>query len=123
MRGSSVSKHADTAKLQLQKLRRRSIDMTDEGTKELLSTMPINIKPNTTIGRLSGVSLAASSAGTSPRSSFTLSKSKTMALRACMDLWDHELVGDSKDLKEATRRLIIQKISKLKQGNVLSFPK
>ena len=48
---------------------------------------------------------------------------KTMALRACMDLWDHELVGDSKDLKEATRRLIIQKISKLKQGNVLSFPK
>ena len=48
---------------------------------------------------------------------------KTMALRACMDLWDHELVGDSKDLKEATRRLIIQKISKLKNGNVLSFPK
>ena len=46
---------------------------------------------------------------------------KTMALRACMDLWDHELVGDSKDLKEATRRLIIQKISKLKNGNVLSF--
>ena len=34
---------------------------------------------------------------------------KTMALRACMDLWDHELVGDSKDLREATRRLIIQK--------------
>ena len=48
---------------------------------------------------------------------------KTMALRACMDLWDHELVGDSKDLQEATRRLIIQKISKLKNGNVLSFPK
>ena len=48
---------------------------------------------------------------------------KTMALRACMDLWDHELVGDSKDLKEATRRLIVQKISKLKNGNVLSFPK
>ncbi len=48
---------------------------------------------------------------------------KTMALRACMDLWDHELVGDSKDLREATRRLIIQKISKLKNGNVLSFPK
>jgi len=48
---------------------------------------------------------------------------KTMALRACMDLWDHELVGDSKDLKEATRRLIIQKISKLKNGNVISFPK
>ena len=48
---------------------------------------------------------------------------KTMALRACMDLWDHELVGDSKDLQEATRRLIIQKISKLKDGNVLSFPK
>ena len=46
-----------------------------------------------------------------------------MALRACMDLWDHELVGDSKDLREATRRLIIQKISKLKNGNVLSFPK
>jgi len=48
---------------------------------------------------------------------------KTMALRACMDLWDHELMGDSKDLREATRRLIIQKISKLKNGNVLSFPK
>ena len=48
---------------------------------------------------------------------------KTMALRACMDLWDHELVGDSKDLREATRRLIIQKISKLKNGNVLSFPR
>ena len=48
---------------------------------------------------------------------------KTMAFRACMDLWDHELVGDSKDLREATRRLIIQKISKLKNGNVLSFPK
>ena len=48
---------------------------------------------------------------------------KTMALRACMDLWDHELVGDSKDLREATRRLIIQKISKLKNGNVISFPK
>ena len=48
---------------------------------------------------------------------------KTMALRACIDLWDHELVGDSKDLREATRRLIIQKISKLKNGNVLSFPK
>ena len=48
---------------------------------------------------------------------------KTMALRPCMDLWDHELVGDSKDLKEATRRLIIQKISKLKNGNVISFPK
>ena len=54
---------------------------------------------------------------------FKNKKHKTMALRACMDLWDHELVGDSKDLKEATRRLIIQKISKLKQGNVLSFPK
>ena len=48
---------------------------------------------------------------------------KTMALRACMDLWDHELVGDSVCLQEATRRLIIQKISKLKNGNVLSFPK
>ena len=48
---------------------------------------------------------------------------KTMALRACADLWDHELVGDSKGLQEATRRLIIQKISKLKNGNVLSFPK
>ena len=54
---------------------------------------------------------------------FESKKHKTMALRACMDLWDHELVNDSKDLKEATRRLIIQKISKLKQGNVLSFPK
>ena len=48
---------------------------------------------------------------------------KTMALRACADLWDHELVGDSVGLQEATRRLIIQKISKLKNGNVLSFPK
>ena len=48
---------------------------------------------------------------------------KTMALRACADLWDHELVGDSAGLQEATRRLIIQKISKLKNGNVLSFPK
>ena len=34
---------------------------------------------------------------------------KVEALRACADLWDHELVGDSKDLQEATRRLIIQK--------------
>ena len=48
---------------------------------------------------------------------------KTMALKACADLWDHELVGDSVGLQEATRRLIIQKISKLKNGNVLSFPK
>ena len=48
---------------------------------------------------------------------------KTMALKACADLWDHELVGDPVGLQEATRRLIIQKISKLKNGNVLSFPK
>jgi len=48
---------------------------------------------------------------------------KVEALRACADLWDHELVGDSKHLQEATRRLIIQKLSKLKQGNVLSFPR
>ena len=54
---------------------------------------------------------------------FKDNKHKTMALRACADLWDHELVGDSKDLQEATRRLIIQKISKLRDGNVLSFPK
>ena len=48
---------------------------------------------------------------------------KTMAVRACMDLWDHELVNDQKDLKEATRRVIIQKIRKLKQGNVIRLPK
>ena len=39
------------------------------------------------------------------------------------DIWGHELVGDTKDLQEATRRLIIQKMSKLKNGNVLSFPR
>ena len=54
---------------------------------------------------------------------FSNNKEKVEALRACADLWDHELVNDSKDLREATRRLIIQKISKLKEGNVLSFPK
>jgi|TARA_B100000035_G_scaffold241682_1_gene210127 hypothetical protein len=54
---------------------------------------------------------------------FNNNKEKVEALRACADLWDHELVNDSKDLREATRRLIIQKISKLKEGNVLSFPK
>jgi len=48
---------------------------------------------------------------------------KVEALRACADLWDHELVNDTKDLQEATRRLIIQKLSKLKNGNVLSFPR
>ena len=50
-------------------------------------------------------------------------KHKVEALRACADLWDHELVGDTKDLQEATRRLIVQKLSKLKDGNVLSFPR
>ena len=54
---------------------------------------------------------------------FNNNKEKVEALRACADLWDHELVNDSKNLREATRRLIIQKISKLKEGNVLSFPK
>ena len=54
---------------------------------------------------------------------FNNNKEKVEALRACADLWDHELVGDSKSLQEATRRLIIQKLSKLKQGNVLSFPR
>jgi hypothetical protein len=54
---------------------------------------------------------------------FNNKKEKVEALRACADLWDHELVNDTKDLREATRRLIIQKISKLKEGNVLSFPK
>ena len=53
---------------------------------------------------------------------FNNNKEKVEALRACADLWDHELVNDSKDLREATRRLIIQKISKLKEGNVLSYP-
>ena len=46
---------------------------------------------------------------------------KTMALRACADLWDHELVGDSKGLQEATRRLIIQKISKISTRNDLYY--
>lgn len=50
-------------------------------------------------------------------------KQKVEALRACADIWGHELVSDTKDLQEATRRLIIQKMSKLKNGNVLSFPR
>ena len=54
---------------------------------------------------------------------FKNKKHKVEALRACADLWDHELVGDTKDLQEATRRLIVQKLSKLKNGNVLSFPR
>ena len=54
---------------------------------------------------------------------FKNNKEKIEALRACSDLWDHELVGDTKDLQEATRRLIIQKLGKLKDGNVLSFPR
>jgi hypothetical protein len=57
------------------------------------------------------------------RSFFKNNFEKVEALRACADLWDHELVGDTKDLQEATRRLIIQKLSKLKNGNVLSFPR
>ena len=40
---------------------------------------------------------------------FKNKKHKVEALRACADLWDHELVGDTKDLQEATRRLIVQK--------------
>ena len=56
------------------------------------------------------------------QSYFKNNNEKVEALRACADLWDHELVGDTKDLQEATRRLIIQKLSKLKNGNVLSFP-
>ena len=54
---------------------------------------------------------------------FKNNSEKVEALRACADLWDHELVNDTKDLQEATRRLIIQKLSKLKNGNVLSFPR
>ena len=54
---------------------------------------------------------------------FKNNNEKVEALRACADLWDHELVNDTKDLQEATRRLIIQKLSKLKNGNVLSFPR
>jgi hypothetical protein len=54
---------------------------------------------------------------------FKNNNEKVEALRACADLWDHELVGDTKDLQEATRRMIIQKLSKLKNGNVLSFPR
>ena len=57
------------------------------------------------------------------RSFFKSNSEKVEALRACADLWDHELVGDTKDLQEATRRMIIQKLSKLKNGNVLSFPR
>lgn len=57
------------------------------------------------------------------KSYFKSNNEKVEALRACADLWDHELVGDTKDLQEATRRLIIQKLSKLKNGNVLSFPR
>ena len=57
------------------------------------------------------------------KSYFKNNNEKVVALRACADLWDHELVGDTKDLQEATRRLIIQKLSKLKNGNVLSFPR
>jgi len=54
---------------------------------------------------------------------FKNNSEKVEALRACADLWDHELVNDTKNLQEATRRLIIQKLSKLKNGNVLSFPR
>ena len=54
---------------------------------------------------------------------FKNNNEKVEALRACADLWDHELVNDTKDLQEATRRMIIQKLSKLKNGNVLSFPR
>ena len=54
---------------------------------------------------------------------FKNNSEKVEALRACADLWDHELVNDTKDLQEATRRMIIQKLSKLKNGNVLSFPR
>lgn len=57
------------------------------------------------------------------KSYFKNNNEKVEALRACADLWDHELVNDTKDLQEATRRLIIQKLSKLKNGNVLSFPR
>jgi hypothetical protein len=57
------------------------------------------------------------------QSYFKNNNEKVEALRACADLWDHELVGDTKDLQEATRRMIIQKLSKLKNGNVLSFPR
>ena len=57
------------------------------------------------------------------KSYFKNNNEKVEALRACADLWDHELVDDTKDLQEATRRLIIQKLSKLKNGNVLSFPR
>jgi len=54
---------------------------------------------------------------------FKNKKEKVEALRACADLWDHELVGDTKHLQEATRRLIVQKMSKFKENNVLSFPR
>ena len=57
------------------------------------------------------------------KSYFKNNNEKVEALRACADLWDHELVNDTKDLQEATRRMIIQKLSKLKNGNVLSFPR
>jgi hypothetical protein len=35
---------------------------------------------------------------------------KVEALRACADLWDHELVGDTKDLQEATSTFDYSKI-------------
>lgn len=54
---------------------------------------------------------------------FKSNDQKVDALRACVDLWDHELVEDSKDVKDATHRLILQKLCKLRKGNVLAFPK
>ena len=36
-------------------------------------------------------------------------KEKVEALRACIDIWKHELVNDSPEVAEATRRLVYQK--------------
>ena len=49
-------------------------------------------------------------------------KEKVEALRACIDIWKHELVADSPEVAEATRRLVYQKLSRLKDRNVLAFP-
>ena len=53
---------------------------------------------------------------------FNNKKEKLAALRACTDIWKHELVNDSPEVAEATRRLVYQKLSRLKDRNVLAFP-
>ena len=53
---------------------------------------------------------------------FNNKREKVEALRACTDIWKHELVNDSPEVAEATRRLVYQKLSRLKDRNVLAFP-